>query len=105
LAPETGECWLTGRAPISTEVELKLAARPADLAELKRALVAMTPGSVKAQERLISTYYDTQDLALKQRGLTLSKPTRHSSFGVVSRATCSTMTSRPLSTLATSVHS
>ena len=31
----------------------------------------MTPGSVKAQERLISTYYDTQDLALKQRGLTL----------------------------------
>lgn len=31
----------------------------------------MAPGSVSSQERLISTYYDTQDLALKQRGLTL----------------------------------
>jgi uncharacterized protein YjbK len=31
----------------------------------------MAPGSASSQERLISTYYDTQDLALKQRGLTL----------------------------------
>lgn len=31
----------------------------------------MAPGSVGSHKRLISTYYDTQDLALKQRGLTL----------------------------------
>src|SRR5690349_214819 len=58
-------------APISTEIELKLAARPADLPELKHALVAMSPGVVSTQERLITTYYDTQGLALHQRGLTL----------------------------------
>jgi triphosphatase len=46
-------------------------ARPADLPELKRALLAMTPGSVNAQERLISIYYDTPDLALHQKALTL----------------------------------
>jgi triphosphatase len=31
----------------------------------------MAPGSASSQERLISTYYDTHDFALKQRGLTL----------------------------------
>jgi inorganic triphosphatase YgiF len=31
----------------------------------------MAPGSASSQERLISTYYDTPDLALKHRGLTL----------------------------------
>lgn len=56
---------------MSTEVELKLAARPADLPELTRGLVAMTPGAVRSQERLVSTYYDTPDLVLKQRGLIL----------------------------------
>jgi triphosphatase len=87
----------TGSAPISTEVELKLAACPADLPKLNRALVAMTPGSVTAQERLISTYYDTRDLALKQAGLTLRvreeagryiqtvKADRLSSAGILSR--------------------
>ena len=39
-----------------TEVELKLAARPSDLPELKRALVAMTPDAVSSQERVVSTY-------------------------------------------------
>jgi triphosphatase len=48
-----------------------LSARPADLPQLKQALVEMSPGSVSSQERLISTYYDTEDLVLKQRGLTL----------------------------------
>jgi inorganic triphosphatase YgiF len=38
---------------------------------LKRALVGTAAGSASSQERLISTYYDTHDLALKQRGLTL----------------------------------
>jgi len=56
-------------ADISTEVELKLSVRAADLPALKRELTAMTP--VSAQERLISTYYDTPDSALKRRGLTL----------------------------------
>lgn len=31
----------------------------------------MAPGSVRAQERLISTYYDTQTLELRRRGLSL----------------------------------
>jgi triphosphatase len=58
-------------APISTEIELKLAARPSDLPELKRALLAMTPGFLSTQERLISTYYDTPDLGLRRSGLSL----------------------------------
>jgi len=61
----------SGEVAIATEVELKLSARPADLPQLKRALVEMAAGSVSSQERLISTYYDTHDFALKQRGLTL----------------------------------
>jgi len=56
---------------MSTEVELKLSARPADLYELKRALLAMSPGSVATREQLTSTYYDTQTLALRERGLSL----------------------------------
>jgi inorganic triphosphatase YgiF len=61
--------WPRREAAISTEVELKLAARSEDLPELKRALMAMA--RVSTQQRLISTYYDTPDSALKQRGLTL----------------------------------
>jgi inorganic triphosphatase YgiF len=61
--------WVKREAAIPTEIELKLAARATDLPELKRALIAMA--SVSAQEKLISTYYDTPDRALKQRGLTL----------------------------------
>ena len=60
-----------GRHCISTEVELKLAAAAADLPELKRALVDMAPESASTDARLISTYYDTPDLALKRRGLSL----------------------------------
>jgi triphosphatase len=59
------------RRCISTEVELKLAASAADLPELKRALVEMAPTSTSSQSRLISTYYDTPNLALKRRGLSL----------------------------------
>jgi triphosphatase len=59
------------RRRISTEVELKLAASAADLPELKRALVEMAPTSTSSQSRLISTYYDTPNLALKRRGLSL----------------------------------
>jgi len=60
-----------GRRCISTEVELKLAAQAADLPELERALVEMAPGSVSSRSRLVSTYYDTPDLALKRRGVSL----------------------------------
>jgi triphosphatase len=60
-----------GRRYISTEVELKLAALAADLPELKRALVEMAPSSASSYSRLISTYYDTPDLALKRQGLSL----------------------------------
>jgi triphosphatase len=59
------------RRCISTEVELKLAASAADLPELKRALVAMASASASSQSRLISTYYDTPNLALKRRGVSL----------------------------------
>jgi triphosphatase len=38
---------------------------------LIRALAEMTPDSVSVPERLITTYHDTRDLALKRRGLTL----------------------------------
>jgi triphosphatase len=53
-----------------TEVELKLTAPPADLPELRKALAGMAPAAVTSQKRLVSTYYDTQDVALKRRGLT-----------------------------------
>jgi triphosphatase len=56
---------------MSTEVELKLAARPGDLPVLKRALAAIPPGAVRSQEKLISTYYDTPERALQRQGLTL----------------------------------
>ena len=63
-----------------TEVELKLAARPSDLPELKRALVAMTPDAVTSQERLISTYYDTPGRALRKGGMTLRVRTQAGRF-------------------------
>jgi inorganic triphosphatase YgiF len=62
---------LSKEAHIATEVELKLLARPEDLPAIKQALVAMKPGSASWQELLISTYYDTPDLALKQQAMTL----------------------------------
>ena len=52
-------------------MELKLAAPVADLPELQRALVAMAPKSASSRCRLVSTYYDTTDLALKRRGMSL----------------------------------
>jgi inorganic triphosphatase YgiF len=60
-----------GRLVISTEVELKLGARAADLPDLKRALAAIAPAPTSAPRCLISTYYDTPDLRLWHQGLTL----------------------------------
>jgi inorganic triphosphatase YgiF len=50
---------------------LKLAADAAALPELRRALLAMMPGSVTVRRTLVSTYFDTPDLALKRAGSTL----------------------------------
>jgi triphosphatase len=58
----------SGEAPISIEVELKLAAEPADLAKLKRALAALAPGSAMIARTLVSTYFDTPDCALRRAG-------------------------------------
>jgi len=48
---------------ISTEIELKLAARTADLPALRRALAAMAKGKKTTRAKLVSTYYDTDDRA------------------------------------------
>ena len=53
-----------------TEIELKLAVRPPDLAKLKAALRA-TASQPEATSGLASTYYDTADHALKRRHLSL----------------------------------
>ena len=63
-----------------TEVELKLAARPSDLPELKRELVAMTPDAVSSQERVVSTYYDTPDRVLQKGGMSLRVRTQGGRF-------------------------
>jgi len=57
--------------PIASETELKLAARAGDLPAVRRALEAMAGGSRVSRARLISTYYDTPDRALAQRGSSL----------------------------------
>jgi len=53
------------------EIELKLAARAADLPDLERMLVGMAAASAKSTKRLIGTYYDTQDRALQRRRMIL----------------------------------
>ncbi|MGH7030632.1 MAG: CHAD domain-containing protein [Stellaceae bacterium] len=50
---------------------MKLAANAADLPDLKRALAAMTPGAALVRRTLVSTYFDTPELALRQAGSTL----------------------------------
>jgi inorganic triphosphatase YgiF len=65
LAPSLRE------AAISTEVEIKLAARAADLPALRRALKGMVGGDRTAKRKLVSTYYDTKDRALARRGCVL----------------------------------
>jgi inorganic triphosphatase YgiF len=70
----------TGKAAISTEVELKLSAQPTDLPLLRQALHELAPGSVTTQERLLSTYYDTPELVLKERALTLRVRERNGHF-------------------------
>jgi hypothetical protein len=60
-----------GRRLISTEVELKLAAPAAELQKLKCMLLAMPTAQSDVQADLVSIYYDTPDLALNRKRLTL----------------------------------
>lgn len=65
LAPSPQE------AAISTEIEIKLAARAADLPALRRALRDMAGGEKTERHKLVSTYFDTKDRALARRGCVL----------------------------------
>ena len=56
---------------MAIETELKLAARPADLAALRQALMAMSVSGGSRRARLVSTYYETEDRALAQKGMVL----------------------------------
>jgi triphosphatase len=53
---------------ISIEVELKLAAAPVDLANIKRALGVLAPDSAPISRTLVSTYFDTPDCAIRRAG-------------------------------------
>jgi triphosphatase len=61
----------SGEAPISLEVELKLAAEAADLSEVVRLLEARTPNRAVTSQRLVSTYFDTPQGALREAGTAL----------------------------------
>ena len=50
---------------------MKLAAPAADLPKLERALSDLAAGPAGARSSLVTTYYDTADLALSRRGLSL----------------------------------
>jgi triphosphatase len=62
------------------EVELKLAATPADLLLAKRQLLTLAGRARAAQATLTSIYYDTADRQLKERGLTLRVRKRNHRF-------------------------
>jgi triphosphatase len=53
------------------EIELKLAAAPTDLLEVKRRLLMLAGRKRAVQTTLTSVYYDTADHELKRQGLTL----------------------------------
>lgn len=58
--------------PSPFEIELKLLASPSDLASLRRRIERLVPGASPSVHRhLVTTYYDTPDLALAGRGVAL----------------------------------
>ena len=62
----------TGQEAITlTEIELKLSAAPGDLPALMQALEALGKRTSTTASLLTSTYYDSPDLKLQQRHLTL----------------------------------
>jgi triphosphatase len=59
---------------------LKLVALPGNLPRLRRALETMAKGRAGRRLQLVSTYYDTVDRALRQRGLVLRVRERNGRF-------------------------
>jgi inorganic triphosphatase YgiF len=59
---------------------LKLVAPPGNLPRLRRALETMANGSASKRLQLVSTYYDTVDRRLRQRGLVLRVRERDGRF-------------------------
>jgi triphosphatase len=62
------------------EIELKFAATPADMLAAKRQLLVLAGRARVTRATLISVYYDTADLQLKQHGLTLRVRERNRRF-------------------------
>jgi inorganic triphosphatase YgiF len=69
-----------GEATIAIETELKLVARSGDLPVLRRALGKLAAGRKPLRTRLISTYYETEDRALRRKGLSLRVRERDGRF-------------------------
>jgi inorganic triphosphatase YgiF len=59
------------RRPVSYEIELKLAVPAPELKKLERQLLALPTARLEAESDLVSTYYDTCNLVLHRRRLTL----------------------------------
>ena len=62
---------LPRRPEISTEIEIKLAARDVDLPAVRRVLKDMAAGASAERSKLVSTYFDTEDRALARQGSVL----------------------------------
>jgi triphosphatase len=69
--PDTADPKQRRELSIATETELKLAAPASDMPKLRRALRDLAPGSACSRSFLTTTYYDTDDRALRRRGLSL----------------------------------
>src|SRR5262250_912 len=78
LFPHVG--YFPGEAAIATETELKLVARSRDLPVLRRALGKLAAGREPLRAKLVSTYYETEDRALRRKGLSLRVHERDGRF-------------------------
>lgn len=72
--------YFLGEAAIATETELKLVARGGDLPVLRRALGKLAVGRKPLRAKLVSTYYETEDRALRRKGLFLRVRERDGQF-------------------------
>jgi inorganic triphosphatase YgiF len=78
LFPAIG--YVLGEAAIAIETELKLVAQSGDLPVLRRALGRLAAGRKPLRAKLISTYYETEDRALRRKGLSLRVRERDGRF-------------------------